>query len=163
MGVERAASEAPRKRAIARLEAGQHPQSRRRLSRRRSVAYHRRRQHIGSIAKLISFFLLAFTHYIHYTPAMPTSHFHYVYILWDATTHTHFYVGHTSDLAARLKTHNAGHVPHTSKFAPWEIHSAIAVQTEEQASELEKYFKSHSGREWVIKHLGLPSGMTSLS
>ncbi|MBR2144093.1 MAG: GIY-YIG nuclease family protein, partial [Akkermansia sp.] len=85
---------------------------------------------------------------------MPTSHFHYVYILWDASTHTHFYVGHTSDLAARLKTHNAGHVPHTSKYAPWEIHSAIAVQTEEQASELEKYFKSHSGREWVIKHLG---------
>ena len=107
--------------------------------------------------------LLAFTHYIHYTPTMPTSHFHYVYILWDATTHTHFYVGHTSDLAARLKTHNAGHVPHTSKFAPWEIHSAIAVQTEEQASELEKYFKSHSGREWVSKHLGLPMGMTSHS
>ena len=94
---------------------------------------------------------------------MPTSHFHYVYILWDATTHTHFYVGHTSDLAVRLKTHNAGHVPHTSKYVPREIHSAIAVQTEEQASELEKYFKSHSGREWFIKHLGLPMGMTSLS
>ena len=108
-------------------------------------------------------FLLALTLYIHYTPTMPTSHFHYVYILWDVSTHSHFYVGHTSDLAARLKTHNAGHVPHTSKFAPWEIHSAIAVQTEEQASELEKYFKSHSGREWIIKHLGLPMGMTSLS
>ena len=94
---------------------------------------------------------------------MPASHFHYVYILWDAATHSHFYVGHTSDLAARLKTHNAGHVPHTSKYAPWEIHSAIAVQTEEQATELEKYFKSHSGREWVIKHLGLPIGMKSLS
>ena len=49
------------------------------------------------------------------------------------------------------------------KYAPWEIHSAIAVQTEEQATELEKYFKSHSGREWVIKHLGLPIGMKSLS
>ncbi len=108
-------------------------------------------------------FLLAFTRYMDYTHTMPTSHFYYVYILWDASTHTHFYVGHTSNLAARLKTHNAGHVPNTSKFAPWEIHSAIAVQTEEQASELEKYFKSHSGREWVIKHLGLPMGMTSLS
>ena len=86
---------------------------------------------------------------------MPTSHFHYVYILWDAATHTHFYVGHTSDFAARLKTHNAGHVPHTSKYAPWEVHSAIAVQTEAQASELEKYFKSHSGREWALKHLGM--------
>ena len=95
--------------------------------------------------------------------SMPTSHFHYVYILWDASTHSHFYVGHTSDLAARLKTHNAGHVPHTSKFTPWEIHSAIAVQTEQQASALEQYLKSHSGREWVIKHLGLPMSMTSLS
>ena len=93
--------------------------------------------------------------------SMPTSHFHYVYILWDASTHSHFYVGHTSDLAARLKTHNAGHVPHTSKFTPWEIHSAIAVQTEQQASALEQYLKSHSGREWVIKHLGLPVGMKS--
>ena len=93
--------------------------------------------------------------------SMPTSHFYYVYILWDASTHSHFYVGHTSDLAARLKTHNAGHVPHTSKFTPWEIHSAIAVQTEQQASALEQYLKSHSGREWVIKHLGLPVGMKS--
>ena len=91
--------------------------------------------------------------------SMPTSHFHYVYILWDASTHSHFYVGHTSDLAARLKTHNAGHVPHTSKFTPWEIHSTIAVQTEQQASALEQYLKSHSGREWVIKHLGLPVGI----
>ena len=108
-------------------------------------------------------FILAITSPKSYTTTMPTSHFHYVYILWDAATHTHFYVGHTSDLAARLKTHNAGDVPHSSKYAPWEIHSAIAVQSVEQASELEKYFKSHSGREWVIKHLGLPSGMTSLS
>ena len=127
-------------------------------TRSRSVAYHRRRHQNVELD-----FLLAFTRYIHYTPIMPTSHFYYVYILWDVSTHSHFYVGHTSDLAARLKTHNAGHVPHTSKYAPWEIHSAIAVQTEEQASEMEKYFKSHSGREWVIKHLGLPMGMKSLS
>ena len=97
-----------------------------------------------------------------YTQTMPTTNFHYVYILWDATSHTHFYVGHTSNLSARLKTHNAGHVPHTTKFKPWEIHSAIAVQSEEQASQLEQYFKSHSGREWVIKHLELPVGMKLL-
>lgn len=85
------------------------------------------------------------------------SRFLYTYILWDAATHTHFYVGHTSDLKARLATHNAGHVPHTSKYAPWEIHSAIAVQTEAQAEHLERYFKTHSGREWVLKHLALPT------
>ena len=94
---------------------------------------------------------------------MPASHFYYVYILRDVTTGMHHYTGVTHDLQERLTMHNAGHVPHTSKYAPWEIHSAIDVQTEEQASELEKYFKSHSGREWVIKHLGLPMGMTSHS
>ena len=86
---------------------------------------------------------------------MPTSHFYYVYILRDVASHTHFYVGHTSDLAARFKTHNAKYVPHTSKYAPREIHSTIAVQTVEPASELEKYFKSHSTREWVLTHLDL--------
>lgn len=85
------------------------------------------------------------------------SSFHYTYILWDTSTHTHFYVGHTSDLKARLAAHNAGHVPHTSKFAPWEIHSAIAVQTEKQAEHLERYFKTHSGREWALKYLSLPT------
>ena len=83
--------------------------------------------------------------------------FHYTYILWDAATHTHFYVGHTSNLKARLTAHNAGHVPHTAKFAPWEIHSAVAVRTEEQAEQLERYFKTHSGREWALKHLSLPT------
>lgn len=65
--------------------------------------------------------------------------FFYTYVLWDTATHTHFYVGHTDNL-----------------HAPWEIHSAIAVQTEEQAERLERYLKTHSGREWAIKHLGLP-------
>ena len=37
--------------------------------------------------------------------------------------------------------------------APWEIHSAIAVQSLECAQRLEDYLKSHSGREWVQRHL----------
>jgi len=85
---------------------------------------------------------------------MSDSHFYYVYILRDVTTGMHHYTGVTHDLQERFAMHNAGHVPHTSKYAPWEIHSAIAVQSEEQASELEKYFKSHSGRECALKHLG---------
>ena len=67
---------------------------------------------------------------------MPASHFYYVYILRDATTGMHHYTGVTHDLQERLATHNAGHVPHTSKFTPWEIHSAIAVQTEQQVRQI---------------------------
>ena len=84
---------------------------------------------------------------------MPTSAFHYVYILRDKASHTHYYVGHTRDLQERLTRHNSGRVPHTSAHAPWEIHSAIAVHSLEIAQELEHYFKSHSGREWMRRHL----------
>ena len=47
---------------------------------------------------------------------MPTSHFHYVYILRDVATGKRHYTGVTHDLQERLAMHNAGHVPHTSKL-----------------------------------------------
>ena len=46
------------------------------------------------------------------------SNFHYVYILVDEATGTHFYIGCTEDLKSRLEKHNKGDVPHTSKFRP---------------------------------------------
>ena len=51
--------------------------------------------------------------------------FHYVYILRDVATGKHHYTGVTQDLQERLAMHNAGHVPHTSKFAPWYIETAF--------------------------------------
>ena len=47
--------------------------------------------------------------------------FYYVYLLVDVATETHRYTGVTEDLTARLAKHNAGEVPHTSKFKPWKI------------------------------------------
>jgi predicted GIY-YIG superfamily endonuclease len=44
----------------------------------------------------------------------------YVYIL-ESLNNEHFYVGITDDLRARLAKHNAGGVPHTSKYGPWRI------------------------------------------
>ena len=40
--------------------------------------------------------------------AMPTSGFHYVYVLASEADPARHYTGCTSDLPARLKTHNAG-------------------------------------------------------
>ncbi|MEI6647695.1 MAG: GIY-YIG nuclease family protein, partial [bacterium] len=40
------------------------------------------------------------------------TNFHYVYILVDCSTNTHFYVGKTHDLKARLAGHNSGQCPH---------------------------------------------------
>lgn len=81
------------------------------------------------------------------------SKFHYVYFLTDCATGTHHYVGYTSlKPSERLAVHNSGAVPHTSKFRPWQITAAIAVDSETKAIELEKYFKSHSGRVFAAKH-----------
>ena len=55
-----------------------------------------------------------------------TLDFSYVYILQSIKSPEHYYVGHTEDLRDRLKRHNAGEVPHTSKQRPWRIKTAIA-------------------------------------
>ena len=78
--------------------------------------------------------------------------FHYVYILIDTTTETHHYVGSTQDLQARLAKHNAGEVPHTSKFKPWRIQTAIVFDSKEKAVAFENYLKSGSGREFAKRH-----------
>ena len=78
--------------------------------------------------------------------------FYYVYILVDITTETHHYTGVTEDLHARLAKHNAGEVPHTSKFKPWRIQTAIAFDSKGKAAAFEKYLKSGSGREFAKRH-----------
>ncbi|MGN6489152.1 MAG: GIY-YIG nuclease family protein [Devosia sp.] len=71
---------------------------------------------------------------------------HYVYILQSIAESDRFYVGVTSDLRARLKRHNSGEVPHTSKFGPWRIKTYLAFSDEAQAFAFERYLKSASGR-----------------
>jgi predicted GIY-YIG superfamily endonuclease len=77
----------------------------------------------------------------------------YVYILRSTSDPDRYYVGLTSDLRARLKKHNAGEVPHSSKFTPWELKTYIAFSDEQQAIAFEKYLKSASGRAFAKKRL----------
>jgi len=77
----------------------------------------------------------------------------YVYILRSTVNPERYYVGVTSDLPMRLKKHNAGEVPHTSKYAPWTIKTYLAFSDEMQAFEFEKYLKSPSGRAFAKKRL----------
>ena len=65
---------------------------------------------------------------------------------------THHYTGLTQDIEARLKAHNHGQVPHTAKFRPWRIETAILFRSREKAIAFEKYLKSHSGRAFAKKH-----------
>jgi len=79
--------------------------------------------------------------------------FFYVYILQSESSVEHFYVGFTEDLQDRLKTHNAGQVPHTIKFRPWGIKTAIAFTERQRVIEFERYLKSASGRAFAKKKL----------
>ena len=76
----------------------------------------------------------------------------YVYIL-ESLDSAHFYVGITDDLRARLAKHNAGEVPHTSKYGPWRIKTYVAFSNAAQAVAFEKYLKSPSGRAFAKKRL----------
>ena len=76
----------------------------------------------------------------------------YTYILRSLSHPDQRYIGSTSDLKSRLAKHNAGEVPHTSKFKPWRIQTAIAFDSKEKAVAFEDYLKSGSGREFAKRH-----------
>jgi predicted GIY-YIG superfamily endonuclease len=87
----------------------------------------------------------------------------YVYILECTDEPDRHYTGITDDLRARIAKHNAGEVPHTSKFKPWRLNTYIAFSDEKRAFAFEKYLKSSSGRAFAKKAAisRAPSGRSS--
>jgi predicted GIY-YIG superfamily endonuclease len=77
----------------------------------------------------------------------------YVYILHSIAFPDRHYTGITDDLKTRLPKHNAGEVPHTSKYKPWQLKTYIAFSDEKRAFAFEKYLKSASGRAFAKKRL----------
>jgi predicted GIY-YIG superfamily endonuclease len=77
----------------------------------------------------------------------------YVYILQSLSHPDQFYTGLCSDVQARLKAHNAGQSPHTSKFKPWKLLSCHWFEREQTAVAFERYLKSGSGRAFALKRL----------
>lgn len=63
------------------------------------------------------------------------------------------YVGSTDDLRRRVKSHKDGHVISTRLYLPVRLECYIAVATERQARQLERYFKSGSGKAFAHKRL----------
>lgn len=79
--------------------------------------------------------------------------FFYVYILRSESDPPHFYTGFTENLQARLVHHNSDGDPHTARYRPWLIKTAIAFADREQALAFERYLKSPSGRAFAKKRL----------
>jgi putative endonuclease len=80
-------------------------------------------------------------------------HFFYVYMLESVSTQDRHYVGVTENLKARLRKHNAGEVPYSSRHRPWRIKTVVAFTDKNRARTFECYLKSASGRAFAKKHL----------
>jgi putative endonuclease len=77
----------------------------------------------------------------------------YVYFLESVGCPDQIYVGLTDDLRARLKIHNAGGSPHTSKYRPWRLVTYVEFSEQSKAVAFERYMKSSSGRAFAKKRL----------
>jgi predicted GIY-YIG superfamily endonuclease len=79
--------------------------------------------------------------------------YYYVYILQSKILPDRFYTGFTENIESRLKDHNSGKDPHTSKYKPWRIKTAIAFTDRQKALDFERYLKTKSGRAFAKKRL----------
>jgi predicted GIY-YIG superfamily endonuclease len=77
----------------------------------------------------------------------------YVYLLESLADPKQSYIGLADDLRERLKKHNAGGSPHTSKHRPWRVISYFAFSCEKAAIDFERYLKTSSGRAFANKRL----------
>ena len=76
----------------------------------------------------------------------------FVYLLQSVASPERTYVGLTSDVAARLRDHNAGKNPSTARHKPWEVIVAVEFRSEEGAVGFEQYLKTGSGRAFALRH-----------
>jgi predicted GIY-YIG superfamily endonuclease len=77
----------------------------------------------------------------------------YVYLLRSISHPNQRYVGLTADLKKRITEHNAGKSPHTDKFVPWQLVTAIYFADKAKAEAFERYLKQGSGHAFANRHL----------
>jgi predicted GIY-YIG superfamily endonuclease len=76
----------------------------------------------------------------------------YVYLLRSVSHPGQTYIGITDNLKRRLQDHNSGDSPHTSKYRPWDMVTAVEFADDAKAAEFEQYLKSGSGRAFAARH-----------
>lgn len=76
---------------------------------------------------------------------------YYVYVLKSLVEPQEIYIGYTKDVFARIKMHNAGKSPHTSKFKPWDLVVYLCFAKQGAALAFERYLKSGTGRALIAK------------
>ena len=78
---------------------------------------------------------------------------HFVYVIKSRSQPSRYYTGLTSNVAARVAAHNAGHCPHTARGGPSETDVVVEFADEKRAVVFERYLKSGSGVAFAKRHL----------
>lgn len=78
---------------------------------------------------------------------------YFVYLIQSESFPSQKYYGITPHLESRIKDHNSGKSPHTSKYMPRKLVAYIAFSDKSKAHSFERYIKSHAGRAFANKHL----------
>ena len=76
----------------------------------------------------------------------------YVYIIRSRKS-DYLYIGSTNDLKRRISQHNSGSVSSTRPYHPFKLEASIAVKSKGKAIELERYFKTGSGKAVLNKRI----------
>jgi predicted GIY-YIG superfamily endonuclease len=77
----------------------------------------------------------------------------FVYVIRSCAQRSRYYTGLSSNVGARLATHNAGRCSNTADATPWEPVVVIEFADERCAIAFEKYLKSGSGVAFSTRHL----------
>ena len=78
---------------------------------------------------------------------------YYAYVL-KSVNHDYYYKGHCHDLELRLTQHNSGMTQSIKPYIPFQLVYSEVFDTENEAIEREKYFKSAAGRRFLKNKLG---------
>ena len=76
----------------------------------------------------------------------------FVYILKSIAFPDEYYVGVTSNMAARIAAHNERLTPSTVHHRPWRVLIVVEFDEEPPALAFERYLKSGAGREFTRRH-----------
>ena len=76
----------------------------------------------------------------------------YIYVL-RSSRDNNLYVGLTNDIGHRLSEHNSGMVESTRNRTPLSLEAYFALRDQSRAADLEKYFKTGSGRAFLQKRI----------
>jgi putative endonuclease len=72
-----------------------------------------------------------------------------------------FYIGSTSNLETRLRAHNSGKSPYTSKKKPWEIVYFEEFGNKSDALKREKFLKKQRNKEFYQKIIKISGSRSS--